>query len=157
MLKGEIIKQDKNFSFVVALINFFGEYVFTLGKQGEGTMELTAFGRFIRKYRIDHNILLKEMAERLGISSAFLSSIETGAKELPSNIEEKLMAAYSFDDYEKSELQEAVDLSRTKLVMPLSNAPLERQIAGAFYRNLTELDEDRKREILTILRGKHIE
>ena len=41
---------------------------------------LTEYGKFIRKLRIDKNINQKEHAELLGVSATFLSSIEKGKK-----------------------------------------------------------------------------
>ena len=39
-------------------------------------MKKTNFGEFIRGYRRANKILLKQMADALGFSSAFMSSIE---------------------------------------------------------------------------------
>ena len=42
---------------------------------------LTSIGRFLRKLRIDHGEILKDMADALGVSSAFLSAVENGKKK----------------------------------------------------------------------------
>lgn len=116
-------------------------------------MNLSAFGRFIRKYRIDHEILLKEMADKLGFSSAFMSAIETGAKNLPGDLEQKLLNSYEFTSEEKNHLQEAIDLSRTQINLVFSDSPIEQRIVGAFCRNFGSLDDERKKEILKLLKG----
>ncbi len=67
--------------------------------------KLTPFGRFIRKYRIDHDILLKHMADKLGLSSAFLSAIENGAKSIPFDFEDKLIKIYPFTIDEINQLK----------------------------------------------------
>ncbi len=46
---------------------------------------LTEFGKAIRKIRLDKGEILKDMAKRLGISSAFLSAVENGRKNVPEN------------------------------------------------------------------------
>ena len=38
------------------------------------------FGKFCRKLRIDRGEILADMAKKLGVSSAFLSKVETGGK-----------------------------------------------------------------------------
>ena len=42
----------------------------------------TPFGKKIRKMRIDKEVRLKDMALSLGVTSAFLSAIETGKKNI---------------------------------------------------------------------------
>ena len=44
---------------------------------------LTSIGRFLRKLRIDHGEILKDMADALGVSYAFLSAVENGKKKCP--------------------------------------------------------------------------
>lgn len=44
---------------------------------------LTSVGRFLRTLRIDHGEILKDMADVLGVSSAFLSAVENGKKKMP--------------------------------------------------------------------------
>ena len=114
-------------------------------------MNLSAFGRFIRKYRIDHNILLKQMADKLGYSSAFLSAIETGAKNIPSDLEQKILINYVFSPEEKKQLQEAIDLSRTQINLSFKNSAIDQRIVGAFCRNFESLDDELKKRILQLL------
>lgn len=117
-------------------------------------MKMSAFGQFIRKYRIDHNLILKDMADRLGVSSSFLSAIELGTKEIPYDFEKRLCDLFDFNEQERAGLQTSMDESRTRLNMPISSDTLERQIAGAFCRNLSSLDDERKKQILDLLRSK---
>ena len=51
---------------------------------------LTAFGKALRKIRIDRNLLLKDMADGLGCSSPFLSAIESGTKKIPDDMIERI-------------------------------------------------------------------
>ena len=44
---------------------------------------LTSIGRFLRKLRIDQGEILKDMAEKLGVTVSFLSSVENGKKKCP--------------------------------------------------------------------------
>ncbi len=47
-------------------------------------MRITEFGRIVRKSRLNVGVSLKEMADALDVSSAFLSGLETGRKKIPS-------------------------------------------------------------------------
>lgn len=42
--------------------------------------KLSSFGKFLRKFRIDHDMTQKEMAGAIGCSSAYLSAVERGTK-----------------------------------------------------------------------------
>ncbi|WP_309460957.1 helix-turn-helix transcriptional regulator [Escherichia coli] len=44
---------------------------------------VTSFGKTLRKMRIDRGMVLKNMADLLGVSSAYLSAIELGKSEPP--------------------------------------------------------------------------
>lgn len=57
---------------------------------------LTGIGKFLRKLRIDNEEILKDMADALGVSSAFLSAVENGKKKMPDSWIEKLKDIYSF-------------------------------------------------------------
>jgi transcriptional regulator with XRE-family HTH domain len=44
---------------------------------------LTEFGQYLRKIRIDCGDLLKDMADKLGVTSSYLSAVETGKRNVP--------------------------------------------------------------------------
>lgn len=46
----------------------------------------TAFGKAVRKARVDAELTLNTMASVLGVSSGYLSSIETGLKSVPPSV-----------------------------------------------------------------------
>ena len=108
-------------------------------------MKLSDLGKFTRKYRIDKNILLKDMAEELGISTAFLSAVETGRKAVPAN--------YSFNNEEMKELKAAIDTTIKQATIPVPDNDLDRRLVGAFCRSFQDLDEQKKRDFLRILEG----
>lgn len=116
-------------------------------------MQLTEFGKFIRKYRIDHNILLKQMADKLEVSSAFLSAVETGVKAIPMNFEEKILAQFSFSDDERHGLFQSVDSSRTQATIQVPNNKLDQQVLGAFCRQFDSLSKEQKKKIIDVLNG----
>ena len=69
-------------------------------------MGVTAFGKILRKRRIDSSEILGDMAKRLDVSAAYLSSIENGLREIPDSFVEKISKEYGLSEAEK---QGAVD------------------------------------------------
>lgn len=59
---------------------------------------LTDFGRELRLFRVQNNQLLYNMANDLGVSSAYLSAIENGRKPVTDEIMSKLKSTYNFTE-----------------------------------------------------------
>lgn len=64
---------------------------------------VTDFGKFLRKLRIDNDELMFDMAKKLEVSAAFLSSVENGKKRPPAIWEEKILSLYPMDETQKKE------------------------------------------------------
>ena len=116
-------------------------------------MRLTDFGKFIRKYRIDKGLVLKQMADALEVSSAFLSGIETGSKPLPINIEKKIASRFTFTKEEEQSLYQAADKTRKQVTIPVPENSLDQGLVGAFCRNFENLTEEQKKKINQLLNG----
>lgn len=54
----------------------------------------TKLGMFCRKLRIENGELLYDMAQKLGVSSAFLSKVENGKKKPPIHWKEEIISQY---------------------------------------------------------------
>lgn len=114
---------------------------------------LTSIGKFLRKLRIDNGEILKDMAENLDVSSAFLSAVENGKKKMPENWIEKLKDIYSFTAEQAEELQAAVIDTNDIVELRLQNASEEnRTLAISFAREFDSLDEETSKRILNILK-----
>lgn len=68
---------------------------------------LTEFGKAIRKIRLDKGEILKDMAKRLGISSAFLSAVENGRKNVPEKWIDQIIEFYQLDEEGQKKLKQA--------------------------------------------------
>ena len=113
---------------------------------------LPSIGRFLRKLRIDNGEILKDMAEALGVSSAFLSAVENGKKKMPEGWIEKLKTIYSFTAEQAEELQAAVIDTNDAVELNLQNAtPGNRALAISFAREFDSLDDETSRKIFEIL------
>ena len=114
--------------------------------------QLTAFGKEVRKLRIDRNETLRQMADAMNASPAFLSAVETGAKPLPAGFVERVAKHFEADEALKRKLEEAAKMSQTKVQINLVNSSeQDRTLALAFARKLPTLTEAEKNEFMAIL------
>ncbi|WP_063196508.1 XRE family transcriptional regulator [Bradyrhizobium sp. AT1] len=112
---------------------------------------LTPFGIAIRKLRLDKGMRLLDLANRLGLSSAFLSAIETGKKAIPDAFVLNVARAMNLSAPEIKELRRAAD--RTRKEVPVAKlAEEQRELVAAFARKIDDLPskmmEDLKKVIL---------
>ncbi len=116
-------------------------------------MGLTKFGIFIRKFRLDKGLLLRDMAKSLGISSAYLSGMETGNKPIPENLGTKIKELYNLKGADAAELSTSIDLSRQQVTVKTNGNLLDNEIMIAFSRGADTLTDEQKKQILNILNG----
>lgn len=77
--------------------------------EGQPKGSLTNVGKFLRKFRIDEDMVLGEMAKDLGLGSAHLSGIEHGRYELDPELVEKIKYQYPFTASQRIELDRAIE------------------------------------------------
>lgn len=83
------------------------------------TLALTEFGQMVRKLRIDALMSMKQLAEAIGISSAYLSSIETGRKEVSPGLISKIVEEMQLDASVATNLQAAALRSNKNAALPI--------------------------------------
>ena len=102
-------------------------------------MKLTPFGEAVRLLRVRYGLSLKSMAEEMGISSSYLSSIEFGDKRLvPKHIES---AVKYLGKIVTSEQLADVKLAaeKSKITIHTGSLPADaRGLVSAFARRLQE-------------------
>ena len=107
---------------------------------------LTEFGKVLRKLRIDNQELLKDMAARLRVSSAYLSAVETGKRKIPPEWISTIEHEY------KLELESAYEQSASELKISLANATgMQKEVAISFAKALNGLDEKKLKKILDVM------
>ena len=82
---------------------------------------VSLFGKFLRKLRIDIEITMKEMAKKLGISTAYLSALELGKNKINQNIVKKVIVCFKLDKKQSNELQNAAAKANGEIKIQLSN------------------------------------
>lgn len=109
---------------------------------------ITAFGKFLRDLRHRHAELLKDMAGKLEVSSAFLSSVETGKKSIPVSWLKSLCSLYQLNEEQKKKLAEAIDQSQKSATIDLSTQSNQRRsVAVALARQFDSLSDEQVRLI----------
>lgn len=113
---------------------------------------LSSFGKLTRKLRIDKGEILKEMASKLEVTSAYLSAVEMGKRNVPDNWPIRIAEIYKLSEQERDKLEEASYESRLSIKFDLKDKCIDdRGLILAFARKLdalSNLEKDRMMEIL---------
>ncbi|GHC37345.1 hypothetical protein GCM10010096_03520 [Alcaligenes pakistanensis] len=104
-------------------------------------MKLTLFGEAVRHLRMRYDLSLKEMAQAIGISSAYLSAIEYGEKKLSEKLSSDAIAYLSTkaNPDEVTKVADAAEKSRDVVNTKQLN-PDAKGLVAAFARRLQEGD-----------------
>lgn len=103
-------------------------------------MKLSAFGLCVRKMRLELGLKLREMAEALGVSSPYLSSIELGEKTLTAKVADQAIAYFrskNVSSEQLAELRQACDQSMKSVPVSMLQAD-DRNLVAAFARRLSD-------------------
>ena len=114
---------------------------------------LSNFGKFTRKLRIDNGELLKDMAEKLDVTTSYLSAVEVGKRNIPNTWKDKIVETYSLKDHQVKELEDSIFNSQKVIKLNLDNLKKnkDKELMLAFARKFEDLDDDSKKDILNIL------
>lgn len=113
---------------------------------------LTELGRYLRKLREQSGELLKDMADRLSMSPAMLSSVENGNRNVPKDFALKLVEVYGLDALERERLGLAIARTKEEVAVNLRGLSQDDQrLAFSFARWFSELGDDDKDSIRRIL------
>lgn len=115
---------------------------------------LTEFGRILRKIRIDCNEILKDMAEKLNVSAAYLSAVEMGKRNIPELWVDKIAEFYNLSKEEKNTLRNAADNSSKSITLNFENIDKEqKETAILFAREFENIDTETLNKIKNLLRN----
>ena len=116
---------------------------------------LTNLGRALRKIRIDHGEILKDMADKFGVTASYLSAVENGKRPIPELWEGIILNNYQLDNQQKEELHRAVIESTNTISFDISESPYaNKELAFSFARKIADLPEEKLLEIKRILGGE---
>ena len=110
-------------------------------------MQLTEFGVYIRKYRVDHLIRQKDMAKAIGISSCHLSNIEAGKRELS----ESIAKVYNLDIGYLRQFIGCNGISEEFQVVHTGNVPVNNKLVKLLRQKIDVMSDEDKQSIINIL------
>ena len=120
--------------------------------------KISEYGEFLKHLRIDKREMLKNMADKLGIKSSYLSAIESGNRDIPPNLTELICSTYDLSDEDCKKLHEAELNEERKLVqidMGKINANrLAKEVVLNFAGKAASLSDEQLKEINAILNRK---
>jgi transcriptional regulator with XRE-family HTH domain len=106
----------------------------------------------MRVLRIKNHEVMGDVAKILNVSVPFLSAVENGKKNVPSEWLEKISNHYNLDEAEYAELKKVVEQSKTQMKMDLTSATLiQRTVALQFARSFDNMDENTAKKIIELL------
>lgn len=115
---------------------------------------LTSLGKFLRKLRIDRGEILKDMADKLGVTASFLSAVENGKKRMPSSWNGVICREYKLNPDQQKEFTSAIADTEQSIEMNFYDVNLgRRELAISFARNFSEISDEQAEAIRRILQG----
>ena len=114
---------------------------------------MTPFGRRMRELRAARGVTLKQMADELGVSSAYLSALEHGRRGQPTwLLLQQITGYFNVIWDEAEELQALAALSDPRVVIDTAGlSPEATELANRLARAIGKLSEQEIAELLAIL------
>jgi transcriptional regulator with XRE-family HTH domain len=117
---------------------------------------MTPFGDRMRKLRTERGITLKEMAEALGVSSAYLSALEHGKRGRPGwHLIQRILAYFNIIWDEADEVVRLARISHPRITIDTSGLnPKATELANRLADEIGKLDPATLDELLATLGRK---
>ncbi len=118
-------------------------------------MSYTSLGKFLRILRIKNHEVMGDLAKVLGTSSPFLSAVENGKKNIPTEWIQKIISHYNLSEEDQERLRDAIEESKTQYKIVVSNSGInQRKAAMQFARSFDDMDDETALYILDLLQNK---
>jgi transcriptional regulator with XRE-family HTH domain len=116
---------------------------------------VTPFGARLRALREARRQTLKEMAEAIGVSSAYLSALEHGRRGTPTwLLLQRIIAHFNIIWDEAEDLQRLAELSNPRIVVDTATlSPAATELANRLSRQIAYLSEADIAAMLATLRA----
>lgn len=117
---------------------------------------MTPFGERMRKLRAERNVTLKDMAEAIGVSSAYLSALEHGKRGRPGwHLLQRIISFFNIIWDEAEDVVRLARISHPRVVIDTSGlAPQATELANRLADEISELDQKELAEMLAVLNRK---
>ncbi|PZF77437.1 transcriptional regulator [Aestuariivirga litoralis] len=117
---------------------------------------MTPFGDRMRKLRAERGVTLKDMAEALGVSSAYLSALEHGKRGRPGwHLIQRILAYFNIIWDEADEVVRLARISHPRITIDTSGLnPKATELANRLADDIGKLDPATLDELLSTLGRK---
>lgn len=114
---------------------------------------MTPFGDRMRKLRSERGVTLKEMAEALGVSSAYLSALEHGKRGRPGwHLIQRILAYFNIIWDEADEVVRLARISHPRITIDTSGLnPKATELANRLADEIGKLDPATLEDLLAML------
>lgn len=117
---------------------------------------LTELGKYLRRYRINNGLLLKDMANALNITPAYLSAIENGKRPPTTELINKIEQVFHFTENETKDLMDTYYQTINEITINTKSANDKQTDLGlVFARKIDSLSDEQISKIYQILRHKN--
>lgn len=115
---------------------------------------MTPFGEKVRELRAARGTTLAEMADVMGVSTAYLSALEHGKRGTPRAVFLELVNAYFALDWDEAEeLRQLAGISRPKVSIDTGGlSPKATELANRLAARIGDLDDSRLDTLLAELK-----
>lgn len=105
---------------------------------------MTPFGKRIREHRNARDISLKQMAEDLGVSSAYFSALEHGHRGRPSSgLIAQICGYFDLMWDEAEEIKKLAELSHPNIAVNTAGlSPKATELANLLSKHINEMDDE---------------
>lgn len=141
-LKCERIIQQQQYN-IYKNVDNFTVIVYDIYATKEGTLIImvTQLGKVLRIIRINTGDSMRTMADKLNVSISYLSAIENGKRNVPSDFAERVSAKYTLSDKDKENLNNAISQTASKIKMDITElSEKQRKLIYALSKN--QIDEE---------------
>lgn len=115
-------------------------------------MGYTKFGEFMRIQRVKNHEVMGDTAKLLGVKLPFVSTVESGKRNVPDTWAPILIEHYNLSECEAAELRKAIEDSKTQVKLNLISATNpQRKLAVQFQRSFEKLDDETANAIMKLL------
>jgi transcriptional regulator with XRE-family HTH domain len=114
---------------------------------------MTPFGEKMRKLRAERGMTLRDMAENIGVSSAYLSALEHGKRGRPGwHLIQRIISHFNIIWDEAEEVAKLARISHPRVVIDTSGLdPKATELANRLADDIARLDGKAIGEMLAVL------
>jgi transcriptional regulator with XRE-family HTH domain len=118
---------------------------------------MAPFGKLLRQERKETGMLLGELADRLGVSTPYLSQLETGARSASSKMLRKIIEEFKLNQSDAEAMTRAAAASKPNksdsIIIDISGATIsDRALASHLALSFNRLSPEAKRRLREMLK-----